>query len=129
MLRARPKYKPEAAFEQLLPAELSEKTIFFIKNIARDKIYRYYEALFHHIKDKTTMGLIRIIVIALIIYLVIQIYKRWAANKASNITQKEQQQKLMVKCDVCQLHVPKNEALQDDGKYYCSQNHYDERQG
>lgn len=72
------------------------------------------------------MGLIRIIIIALIIYLVIQIFKRWAANKNIQTVTKTEQQKLMVKCDVCQLHIPKNEALQKDGKYYCNQEHYNQ---
>ena len=74
------------------------------------------------------MGLIRIIVIALIIYLLIQIFKRWSANKASKTPQQQGEQKLMVKCDVCQLHIPKSEALQREEKYYCSQNHYDGKQ-
>lgn len=72
------------------------------------------------------MGLIRIIIIALIVYLVIQIFKRWAANKNIQTAQKNEQQKLMVKCDVCQLHIPKSEALQKDGKYFCNQEHYDQ---
>ena len=74
------------------------------------------------------MGLIRIIVIALIIYLLIQIFKRWSANKASNASQQKDELKQMVKCDVCQLHIPRSEAFQREEKYYCSQNHYDGKQ-
>jgi len=70
------------------------------------------------------MGLIRIIIIALIVYLVIQIFKRWSASKNIQTVQKDKQQKLMVKCDVCQLHIPKSEALQKNGKYFCNQEHY-----
>ena len=70
------------------------------------------------------MGLIRIIIIALIVYLVIQIFKRWSASKNIQTVQKDEQQKLMVKCDVCQLHIPKSEALQKNGKYFCNQEHY-----
>jgi len=72
------------------------------------------------------MGLIRIIIIALIVYLVIQIFKRWSANKNIQTVQKNEQQKLMVKCDVCQLHIPKNEALEKNGKYFCNQEHYNQ---
>ena len=72
------------------------------------------------------MGLIRIIIIALIVYLVIQIFKRWAASKNIQTVQKNEQQKLMVKCDVCQLHIPKSEALQKNGKYFCNQEHYNQ---
>jgi len=72
------------------------------------------------------MGLIRIIIIALIVYLVIQIFKRWSASKNIQTVQKDEQQKLMVKCDVCQLHIPKSEALQKNGKYFCNQEHYNQ---
>lgn len=62
------------------------------------------------------MSLIRLIVIGLIIYLLIQIFKRWAANK--NAASSGQQQNSatnstsMVQCKTCQLHIPENEALQ-----------------
>jgi len=72
------------------------------------------------------MGLIRIIIIALIVYLVIQIFRRWVASKNIQTVQKDEQQKLMVKCDVCQLHIPKSEALQKNGKYFCNQEHYNQ---
>lgn len=71
--------------------------------------------------------MIRLIVIALIIYLSLKIFKRWAENKKTQ-TQQQTLEKDMVRCEVCQLHVPENEALQYDGKYYCSQKHLDQRQ-
>jgi len=71
------------------------------------------------------MNLIRLIVIALIIYLVFQIFKRWAANKNHHTSQQQNKQKQMVQCEICQLHIPEDEALQRDGKFYCSQNHLD----
>jgi uncharacterized protein len=74
------------------------------------------------------MSLIRLIVIALIVYLLIQIFKRWAANKNSNAAPSRDKQKNMVKCDVCQLHIPEQEALQRDNKYFCSQAHLDGEQ-
>lgn len=74
------------------------------------------------------MSLIRLIVIALIVYLVIQIFKRWAANKKRNASPSMDKQKNMVKCDVCQLHIPEEDALQRDNKYFCSQAHLDSDQ-
>jgi uncharacterized protein len=71
------------------------------------------------------MSLIRLIVIALIIYLLVQIFKRWVANKKSNSSEKQDKLKQMVRCEVCQLHIPEEEALQRDGKFYCSQKHLD----
>lgn len=70
--------------------------------------------------------MIRLIVIALIIYLSLKIFQRWANNKKSQ-TKQQVLEKDMVRCEVCQLHVPENEALQHDGKYYCSQKHLDQR--
>jgi len=69
------------------------------------------------------MNLIRFIVIALIVYLVIQIFKRWAANKKSVSNSHLEKEKKMVKCKVCQLHIPESEALRKDGDYFCSQEH------
>lgn len=77
-------------------------------------------------KDEPNMNLIRIIVIALIIYLVLQIFKRWAANKNSTTSTLEETK--MVRCEICQLHIPENEALQRAGKFYCSQEHLEEKQ-
>ena len=74
------------------------------------------------------MSLIRLIVIALIIYLLIQIFKRWAANKNSASSEQQQSSTTMVQCKTCQLHIPENEALQKDGEYYCSQAHLDGKQ-
>ena len=71
------------------------------------------------------MSLIRLIVIALIIYLVIQIFKRWAANKNSQLSTHQEKTKKMVQCEICQLHIPENEALQRDGRFFCSQEHLD----
>lgn len=77
-------------------------------------------------KDEPNMNLIRLIVIALIIYLVLQIFKRWAANKKA--TTSAQKETKMVRCEVCQLHIPENEALQRAGKFYCSQEHLQGKQ-
>ena len=72
------------------------------------------------------MNLIRLIVIALIIYLVARIIKGWAANKNSKTSNKAQETK-MVRCEVCQLHIPEDEALQKNGHFYCSQEHLDNK--
>ncbi len=73
------------------------------------------------------MGLIRLITIALIVYLVIVLLKRWSAS-----TQKRPQtppttdNETMVRCEVCRLHVPQRDALQKSGKYYCCQKHLEQ---
>lgn len=77
-------------------------------------------------EDKLDMNLIRLIVIALIVYLVIQIIKRWLANKTPTPSNLEETK--MVQCKVCQLHIPENEALLQSGEYYCSQEHLEDNQ-
>jgi uncharacterized protein len=74
------------------------------------------------------MNLIRLIVIALIIYLLVRIVKRWAQNKNLASSTKPEKQKKMVQCEVCQLHIPEDEALQQDNKFFCSQAHLDNKQ-
>ena len=74
------------------------------------------------------MSLIRLIVIALIIYLLIQIFKRWAANKNSSSSEQRLNSTVMVQCKTCKLHIPENEALQKDGDFYCSQAHLEGKQ-
>ncbi|GMR16735.1 MAG: hypothetical protein BMS9Abin31_1107 [Gammaproteobacteria bacterium] len=74
------------------------------------------------------MNLIRLIVIALIVYLLVQIFKRWTANKNSQTATRNEKLNNMVRCKVCQLHIPENEALQQDGDFFCSQAHLDAKQ-
>ena len=73
------------------------------------------------------MGLLRFIIIALIVYLLILIFKRWAANKNSS-SKPQNKSTVMVQCKTCKLHIPENEALQKDGDYYCSQEHLEGKQ-
>ena len=76
-------------------------------------------------KDETKMNLIRLIVIALIIYLILRIVKNWSANKKAKTSTLDETK--MVRCKVCKLHIPENEALQKAGEYYCSQEHLEEK--
>lgn len=74
------------------------------------------------------MGLFRLIIIALIVYLLIQIFKRITANKNPPSTKKQDNSTAMVQCKTCKLHIPENEALLKDGEYYCSQEHLEGKQ-
>lgn len=103
---------------------------FLAKNIAIKIIYRYYKDILTHITKDKYMNLIRILVIALIVYLVIQIFKRWAAGKqsASPSHSEKEKEKQMVKCEVCQLHIPQSDALEKNGHFFCSKEHLDSNQ-
>ncbi len=70
------------------------------------------------------MGLVRLVVMFIIAWLIYSLTRRWLASL-------DQEQKsgrsahieTMVRCADCGLHVPQNEALQAQGKYYCSDEH------
>ena len=69
------------------------------------------------------MTLIRILLIALVAWLLLRMLKNWANKK--NLSRKKTPGEIqtMVPCEHCGLHIPKNEALQSDNRYYCSQEH------
>ena len=73
------------------------------------------------------MNLIRLIVIALIVYLLIRAFKRYQENKISQKSRDaEKIQQQMVPCEVCKLHIPEQDALIRNGKYYCCQEHLEQ---
>jgi uncharacterized protein len=72
------------------------------------------------------MNLIRLVVIGLIIWLLYRMFQRML-NKPET-TQNEPQEKpsgRMVKCAHCGIHIPQDEALEQDEHYYCSPEHRD----
>ena len=73
------------------------------------------------------MNIIRLLTIAIIVYLVIRLYKQWSANKKICNSTKKGQEENMVRCEVCQLHISEKEALKHKDKYYCSQQHLDQQ--
>lgn len=69
------------------------------------------------------MTLIRILLIALVIWLLLRMLKNWANKKNLSRNTPPEELETMVRCQHCGLHVPKNEAMESDNKYYCSQEH------
>lgn len=75
------------------------------------------------------MGLLRLIILAIVIYLVYQLIKRWRGNlpartqhKAKDATGRRIEGN-MVRCHQCGLFLPKEESIQSGGKFYCSEAH------
>jgi len=73
------------------------------------------------------MGLSRLIILVAIIWLGWFLYQRYQ-QKIVNQLQKGMKKKeiksaVIVKCVACGLHVPKGEAIEDNGKFYCSTDH------
>ncbi len=77
------------------------------------------------------MGLIRLVVILIIAWLAYSLTRRWLASLDQKRIQKQAQKKqdkssrieTMVSCALCDLHVPQDEAVQAQGKYYCCAEH------
>jgi len=69
------------------------------------------------------MGFGRLLTILILIGLGYLLYKRFiAAPKSSQKSVKKDVEKT-VRCAHCQLHIPINEAVSRNGRYYCSQQH------
>ncbi len=73
------------------------------------------------------MGLVRLLVILVIAWLIYSTTRRWLASLDQKRDQKKSDRsahiETMVSCAYCGLHVPQKEALQMQGKYYCSSEH------
>lgn len=82
-------------------------------------------SLFHY--RHASMNLIRLIIFGLIFWLLYRTVQR-LLNKPES-PQPQQPRKVtstdMVRCAYCGIHIPKNEALERDGHYYCSEEHRD----
>ncbi|HEB86739.1 MAG TPA: hypothetical protein ENI68_06975 [Gammaproteobacteria bacterium] len=73
------------------------------------------------------MGLVRLVVMFIIAWLIYSLTCRWLASLDQPRDHKKPGRpakiETMVCCADCGLHVPQNEALQAQGKYYCSDEH------
>lgn len=65
--------------------------------------------------------IVRLIILVVLLWLGFRIYKLFQAKKQNTLTPPKTMD--MVSCATCGIHIPTNEALKDDGKYYCSRNH------
>ena len=72
------------------------------------------------------MGIGRLLVLGLAIWLIWFVYKRLKASAVSIKSQKQKTKVASVKqCAVCSVHVPEEEAIKKGDLYYCSQAHAD----
>ncbi len=70
------------------------------------------------------MSLLRFILIALAIWLAVQIIRRMLLQQRKRVAgQKKTAVHSMVRCAHCGLHVPETEAVQDGGRFFCSNEH------
>lgn len=72
-------------------------------------------------------GLVRVILLALLIWLIIRLYQRFKTlsqqRRANEAKQPRRPIENMVRCEQCGTHIPEKEAIEQDGHYYCSRAH------
>lgn len=71
------------------------------------------------------MGIIRLITVVAVIWLIWFVFKRFQQNliDKKSISAKEVSVSSVKKCAVCGVYVPENEALVNNGRYYCGAAH------
>ena len=66
--------------------------------------------------------LLRIIIILIGLWLVLQIIKRALASR-NNPSPRQPSLANMIACDHCGVHIPESEAIRDGTKVYCCEEH------
>lgn len=72
------------------------------------------------------MGFSRLIIVVAIIWLAWFVYQRFQQNllnRRNTVKKKSTIESIIVKCAVCEVHVPKSEAVEAEGVFYCSDAH------
>ena len=69
------------------------------------------------------MNLIRLIIIALSVWLLLKLVKRLFLGESQSQQQKGTKIASMIKCAWCGVHVPENEAIRGNRGYYCCEEH------
>lgn len=73
------------------------------------------------------MNLLRLLLIALAVWIIVVLLRNRSSRKASLKKQQASQHiDSIVPCAVCGTHVPENEALHEAGRVYCSTEHRDQ---
>ncbi len=69
-------------------------------------------------------GILRLIILGLIIWLVIRLYRRLSSGTSGQKPDAAARPvENMVRCEVCGVHIPEKHALEKNHHYYCSQAH------
>lgn len=68
------------------------------------------------------MNLLRFLLIAVAVWLVISLVRRMLRQRSKD-TLTDRTHADMVRCAHCGLHLPKPEALVQDGEFFCSRQH------
>jgi uncharacterized protein len=64
------------------------------------------------------MGIVKLIIIVLIVWLGISLWRKFRKTADHNIAQPSANK--MLSCSTCKTHIPENEAIIQNGKVFCS---------
>ena len=64
------------------------------------------------------MGIIKLIIVALVVWLGFSIWRKLRQTKNNNISQPSTRK--MLSCSVCKMHIPESEAIIQNGEAFCS---------
>ena len=68
--------------------------------------------------------MVKILLLAVMVWLLFQIIKRYSRSLQSrNDAKKRAEEAVMVQCRHCGLHVPKEDSVTAQGQYFCSEKH------
>ena len=80
-------------------------------------------------KAEVAMNLIRLVAIALVIWIVITLWRRHVQSRRMRQSRRRPRVTAMVRCDYCGLHVPEKDAVRSGDARYCSPEHRDAAEG
>lgn len=69
------------------------------------------------------MGLFRLLILLAIAWLAYRLFRGWQRTLQQPKAKPHKRVETVVRCHICQLHIPETEALEKNGRYYCSQQH------
>ncbi|MGD8484561.1 MAG: PP0621 family protein [Thioalkalispiraceae bacterium] len=70
--------------------------------------------------------LIRLIIFFLIGWLAFRLVRNWLNRKPGIEKAAEKEIDTMVRCQVCDVHLPRQRAIEHNGRFFCSQEHKDQ---
>jgi uncharacterized protein len=80
-----------------------------------------------HFAGGKTMGLMKLLVLALVVFALLTLWRRIQAKSAarSKRAQRADTPQTMVRCSHCRVHVPEKKALRSQNGWYCCAEHRD----
>ena len=75
------------------------------------------------------MGLIRLIIIVIIGWLLFRLFRHWQNRLANKQHGSGEKIDTMVKCEECGVHLPRQNAIEDNGQFFCCEEHKNKYSG